>query len=268
LQPRNSQRSRTSAAAVTNISAAGVIAVALAGAAVRLLYRRIRQVLPEQEAQQAECPKEAQQAEACDDATHEVGRRKRPKLPELTAAELGQLEAEGKVRRQERDGPVGWGFVAADVSAPAKTVMGCLEAFEDYSNMIPVVRHTTVHFRKFGSGGSVSAACTYSISRWWLGISVVHKVIPAAGLVRFDLDPTRSGVALQECSGFWFVEPSPTEPGSRCRIWLYVRGLRTHALLPRWLVDYAAERGLSRATDWLRPHAERCWQKERQKQLG
>lgn len=191
---------------------------------------------------------------------------RRPKLPSISAADDQQLRAGRKVQRQERDGRTGWGFVVTDVSAPPSVVLGCLEAFSDYPKMIPVVRDVAVHSESRASNGALMVNCTYLVSRFRLGISVMHKAIRPAGLVRFDLDQARSGLVLQDCRGFWFVEHVPEEFPSRSRVWLYVQSLRTSAFLPHWLVDYAAERALNRATDWLRPQAERLWQQQLSKQ--
>lgn len=178
-----------------------------------------------------------------------------PDLPSLTAAECQQLRLGGQVQKQERDGHTGWGFVVMDVDAPPSTILGCLTEFQAYPGMIPVVRHAEVLSRGRTADGIATARCHYRVSKFWLGISAVHHVDLAGGLVRFDLDPDVSGMVLREASGFWHVTPSPDGAAGRSRVWLRV-GLRASSLLPHALVDYAAERALRRATSWLRPHVE------------
>lgn len=178
-------------------------------------------------------------------------------LPSLSQAELLQLRRGEQVRKQERQGTNGHGFVVVDVDAPVGVVMRSLEAFEDYASVIPVVRKVTVSSRD--SSGSVSRArCSYRISKFWLHVTVNHSVDWEAGIVRFDLDPDADWprLVLQEASGFWRVEPSPDGPPGTSRVWLVVTKLRASPLLPPCIVDYAAERALRRATCWLKPALE------------
>lgn len=78
------------------------------------------------------------------------------------------------------------------------------------------------------------------------------------GVVRFDLDPTVSAMMLKEVIGFWYVEALEAECVSR--VWLRV-DLCAANWLPHWLIDYASERALTRATAWLKPNVEELWSK-------
>lgn len=42
------------------------------------------------------------------------------------------------------------------------------------------------------------------------------------------------------------------------RVWLRV-DLCAASWLPHWLIDYASERALTRATAWLKPNVEQLW---------
>jgi len=188
-------------------------------------------------------------------------RRAQPTLPQLSDEELEQLKQGLQVRKQERSGAQGSGYVVCDVNAPASLILKCLEAFEDYPGMIPVVRKAEIRSRS-KAGGMANARCSYRISKFWLGIDVVHSVDHDAGLVHFDLDdevPRLVPPVLQQASGFWYVERSPDGPPGTSRVWLCVTGLRASNLLPHCIVDYAAERALRRATCWLRPVLEERW---------
>jgi len=88
-----------------------------------------------------------------------------------------------------------------------------------------------------------------------LGVAIVHTVNKEAGIVFFDLDPSVSAMMLQEVTGFWHVEALEN---SSSRVWLKV-DLRAASWLPHWLIDYASERALSRATAWLKPNVEQLW---------
>lgn len=188
------------------------------------------------------------------------------RLPLLSEEDRLELSRGRPVQKQERQGNKGWGFVAVEVDAPPQLVFRCLESFEDYDGMIPVVRDAKVLSRTQPDANGVShARCQYRVSRFFLGISAVHRVDRQARIVRFDLDPSVAGMVLREASGFWHVEPLPgpggASDGSRCRVWLRV-GLRASSLLPHCLLEYAADRALRRATSWLKPHMEELWQRE------
>lgn len=175
-------------------------------------------------------------------------------LPELTQAERHQLCRGSTVQKQERNGRVGQGWAAVDVDAPPSVVFRWLASFESYADMIPVVRDARVHSRSRRPDGTTTARCNYKVSKFWINIPAVHTVDESAGLVRFGLDRSTARSAVREADGFWHVSESSTTPG-HSRVWLYV-GLTASAWLPSWLVDYAAERALRRATGWLKPFFE------------
>eukprot|EP00438_Fugacium_kawagutii_P029492 Skav223540 [mRNA] locus=scaffold4327:43204:47174:- [translate_table: standard] len=174
-------------------------------------------------------------------------------LPRLTADEERKLKENLHVQRQTREGPQGQGMVVFDVHAPAALVLERLADFENYPAMIPVVRKATVHCSHVADDGSLTAHCSYRISRFYLA---VHNVSREEGLVRFDLDPTVSAMMLNQVTGFWYVEALETEGVSR--VWLRV-DLCAANWLPHWLIDYASERALTRATAWLKPNVEELW---------
>jgi hypothetical protein len=190
-------------------------------------------------------------------------------LPQLTKEQERQLQCGESLQQQERHGSMGNGFVAVDVEAPMSTVLSCLGAFEDYPSMIPVVRQVTVTSRGSKADGVATAKCNYRISKFQFGVSVEHTVDHVARTVRFDLDndlPDASRLVLKEASGFWFVEPTPDGRPNSSRVWLYVSRLRANSLLPHWIVDYASERALRRATCWLKPVMEARWREQLCKQ--
>lgn len=182
----------------------------------------------------------------------------------LTEADAQQLAQGLTVLRQVQLGPVGTGLVVMDVDAPPSLVIERLSAFEEYAGIIPVVRQSDVTSRGSRPDGTVHARADYRISKFWLGVSVVHKVDYADGTVSFELDASVGRAVLHEAAGTWRVEPVADKPAS-CRVWLEV-GLRASSLLPHWIIDYAARRALRRATSWLKPYMEDLWH-ERQLQL-
>lgn len=172
---------------------------------------------------------------------------------QLSAEELEKLQSGHAIRRQHQEGHKGSGIFVVDVDAPAHVVLDCLKSFEEYEHMIPVVRKADVNFRE-SSHNLMMALVDYKISKFWLNVSVIHKVNLAAGTVHFDLDCTNTNIVLKEASGCWRVEPLPGDQ-RRCRVSLEV-SLRASRLILPCLVDYAAQRALNRATFWLKPYVE------------
>lgn len=182
-------------------------------------------------------------------------------LPQLTPSELRQLRHGLPVQRQELAGSRGSGLFVVDVRAPPAVVFSCLQSFESYPGMIPSIRRAEVRARVRLGKGAFSARAHYKVSRFSLGFSVVHSVDEEAGTVDFNLDEACAKMVLQEAHGSWRVEPSPGGGRNETRVWLRIR-LRASKLLPRWLLDYAAERALGRATSWLKPFMERLASQE------
>jgi len=180
-------------------------------------------------------------------------------LPRLSPAEIVQLRSGERVQKQVRDGNTGTGTVVLEVDAPPSLVLDCLRRFEDYEGMIPVVRKSKVASKEEADDGTLSASVEYRISKFWLKLTAVHHcsqeecVSGDRGMVCFDLDQNTKSCVLQSASGFWYVEPCPD--GRRSRVWLQV-GLEASPLIPKWIIDYAAERALRRATSWMAPYVQ------------
>lgn len=56
--------------------------------------------------------------------------------------------------------------------------------------------------------------------------------------------------------GFWFIDDRPADrPKGWTRVYMSAT-VKVNNLVPMWLVEYAAERALKRATSWLKPYVE------------
>eukprot|EP00929_Paragymnodinium_shiwhaense_P063762 TRINITY_DN31890_c0_g1_i2.p1 TRINITY_DN31890_c0_g1~~TRINITY_DN31890_c0_g1_i2.p1 ORF type:complete len:415 (+),score=54.77 TRINITY_DN31890_c0_g1_i2:117-1361(+) len=189
-------------------------------------------------------------------------------LPALTAADQQLLAAGDIVRRQERKQEnghsTGRGLFVADVDAPPSVVLGCLQDFENYSRMIPVVRHVEVTSRvtEDPAKGCFQAWCDYKVSKFFLPFCVNHSVKLQEGSVDFKLHPSNVGLLLRKAVGKWIVRPAPGGDPNRTRVYFTVR-LRASWLCPHWLVEYAAGRAMKRATSWLRPYVEEAWKRQK-----
>eukprot|EP00929_Paragymnodinium_shiwhaense_P022033 TRINITY_DN14201_c0_g1_i1.p1 TRINITY_DN14201_c0_g1~~TRINITY_DN14201_c0_g1_i1.p1 ORF type:complete len:431 (+),score=94.72 TRINITY_DN14201_c0_g1_i1:69-1295(+) len=184
---------------------------------------------------------------------------------ELSEEDLLELREKHIVQKQEVRGHSGRGLVVAEVQAPPAAVLACLADFEAYPRRIPVVREVTVRERSNDDvDGTEVVRCNYRLSRFWIGVTVQHIVDRSRGVVRFDLIPAAFGKWLHEASGYWYVEPSPdSTPDSPCSRVHLRAGLKACPLLPQWLLDYAAERALRRATSWMKPTIEALWEEEK-----
>lgn len=90
--------------------------------------------------------------------------------------------------------------------------------------------------------------------------SVPHNPPPFPPQNRLDfyLDPdsTQYRSILEMAEGFWFIDDRPAD---RTEGWTRVymsATVKVNNLVPMWLVEYAAERALKRATSWLKPYVE------------
>mmetsp|Transcript_53609 Transcript_53609/g.100490 ORF Transcript_53609/g.100490 Transcript_53609/m.100490 type:complete len:290 (+) Transcript_53609:32-901(+) len=189
-----------------------------------------------------------------------------PEAQPLTLTEEEEeLLAQGlPVQRQEVKGRQGTGTVVLDVDAPWFVALDRLRSFQEYPQMIPVIRHADVRSRSYPKG-HYKAEADYKVSRFWLNISVIHQVDVAAKTVSFNLHPSCGKMVFKEAIGLWQVTQAPNDP-NRCRVSLQVK-LRASSLLPAWLIDYASQRALGRATSWLKPHVESVWRERLERGL-
>ncbi|CAJ1343380.1 unnamed protein product [Effrenium voratum] len=181
---------------------------------------------------------------------------------ELSQEEADQLQKGLPVQRQHVSGRKGQGVVMLEVDAPWFVVLDRLRTFEEYPGMIPVIRAADVK-SKVCDEGRHEVHAQYRVSKFWLNISVIHSVDVAAKSVSFKLHPTCGKLVLKNAVGSWTVCQAPDDP-DKSRVTLQVC-LEASSLLPTWLIDYAAERALRRATSWLPPHVEAVWKDQKKR---
>ncbi|KAM3572230.1 hypothetical protein VYU27_005764 [Nannochloropsis oceanica] len=174
-------------------------------------------------------------------------------LPGLSKDDLILLRAGQRVQHQIRNGCMGSGYVVVDVLADSKKVWETLLNFERYPEMIPTIRKTRVtsRWRTITKG-------LFTLSKFRFRLSVVHKHVPEENRLDFYLDPdsTQYRSILEMAEGFWFIDDRPAD---RTEGWTRVymsATVKVNNLVPMWLVEYAAERALKRATSWLKPYVE------------
>mmetsp|Transcript_10474 Transcript_10474/g.14848 ORF Transcript_10474/g.14848 Transcript_10474/m.14848 type:complete len:481 (-) Transcript_10474:275-1717(-) len=196
-------------------------------------------------------------------------------LPSLTEEQERQLEAGERLQQQSKMAREGSGYVVLDVRAPPYVVWECLLDFETYPETIPTVRDvrlfTSTHLksgyraekpvnpgtgketRHYGTPSVTRAA--FTLSKFRLNIAAVHKYRPhpKGDYMVFELDKESSNMVLQKAKGVWHTQ-AEVRPGYT-RVWLLCE-LRVSRALPSFIVDYAAQRAMPRATTWLKPQVE------------
>lgn len=88
---------------------------------------------------------------------------------------------------------------------------------------------------------------------------------PKQNRLDFFLDPdsTQYRSILEMAEGSWYIDDRPADrPPGWTRVYMSAT-VKVNSLVPVWLVEYAAERALKRATSWLKPWVEqRAWEKQ------
>jgi len=90
-----------------------------------------------------------------------------------------------------------------------------------------------------------------------LNIAAIHRYTPhpQGDYMEFTLDPSCTNVVLKGAKGTWYTEENPDGREGFTRVYL-LAGLQISRALPKFIVDYAAERAMPRATKWLKPEVE------------
>ncbi|GAX21041.1 hypothetical protein FisN_1Lh287 [Fistulifera solaris] len=199
-------------------------------------------------------------------------------LPSLSDEQRKQLAAGERIQEQSKMGREGSGFVVVDVNAPPYVVWECLLDFENYPEYIktvrsmrmftnthlassylaedPVLPESTKAMRHYGTA-SISRA-SFVLSKYQLKIAAIHKYQPHPDghYMVFTLDRANKGAVLQDAKGIWYTQRNPDGRGPNVtRVWLLC-SLKVSKLLPTFIVDYAANRAMPRATTWLKPTVE------------
>ena len=204
-------------------------------------------------------------------------------LPKLTENQQELVLAGERVQEQSKMGREGSGFVVMDIPAPDYAVWEVLLDFEAYPENIGTVRSmrmfTNTHLkqsyyaetplppgtvtRHYGRA-SISRAA-FILSKFRLNIAAVHKYVPHPDghYMVFTLDKATKNAVLQDAKGIWYTQPNPDGKEGITRVWLLCE-LSVSPYFPTFIVDYAAQRAMPRATTWLRPVVESFLKKMKQ----
>jgi len=198
-------------------------------------------------------------------------------LPKLSQDQIRKLQQGERVQEQSRMGREGSGYVILDVKAPPYVVWECLLDFETYPETIPTVRDmqlftneklntgyvnekpvlpgTGRETRHYGTPSVTRAA--FVLSKFRLNIAAIHKYTPhpEGDYMEFTLDPSCTNMVLKGAKGIWYTEEAPEGREDYTRVYLLCE-VQISRALPSFIVDYAADRAMPRATTWLRPQVE------------
>lgn len=199
------------------------------------------------------------------------------KLPNLSADQKKKLVNGDRLQEQSRMGREGSGYVVLDVEAPAYVVWECLLDFESYPELIPTVKSMQLYTstklntgftsekpvlpgtgretRHYGTPSITRAS--FILSKFRLNIAAIHQYTPhpQGDYMDFTLDPSCTNVVLKGAKGTWYTEENPDGREGVTRVYL-LAGLQISRALPKFIVDYAAERAMPRATNWLKSEVE------------
>jgi hypothetical protein len=199
-------------------------------------------------------------------------------LPDLTAEQQQVLRNGERIQEQSKMGRDGSGFVVLDVKAPPYVVWECLLDFEAYPENIGTVRSmsmfTNTHLKSSyiaekpvlpGTGretrlyGNASITrAKFVLSKFRLNIAAIHKYRPHPDghYMVFTLDRACTNLVLKDAKGIWYTQSNPDGRGEEyTRVWLLCE-VEVSPMLPSFIVDYAYNRAMPRATSWLKPAVE------------
>ncbi|KAG7358764.1 hypothetical protein IV203_015353 [Nitzschia inconspicua] len=198
-------------------------------------------------------------------------------LPKLTNEQKKQLANGERLQEQSRMGREGSGYVILDVKAPPFVVWETLLDFESYPETIPTVKSMQLYTseklnigfvnekpilpgtgretRHYGTPSVTRAA--FTLSKFRLNIAAIHRYTPhpLGDYMIFTLDPSCTNMVLKGAKGTWYTEENPDGREGYTRVYLLCE-VQISRALPKFIVDYAADRAMPRATTWLRPEVE------------
>ena len=185
-----------------------------------------------------------------------------PSLPPLSFEQELALSNREKIHMQFRKGRTGNGVAVVDIEASEEEIWSVLRDFRNYPRIIPTIRDVKVNFEY----KDIITKGIFIISKFRFRLGIVHRFTDQLNRLDFSLDDDRSnyGSILELAQGFWYVEQSPNfylDPKDnirkpKSRIYLCA-DVKVNRFVPMWLVEYASERALSRATSWIIPHFEK-----------
>lgn len=173
-----------------------------------------------------------------------------PSKQTLTAEEEAQLLAGTAVRRQIRYETGGRGISIMDVKGTPTQVWAVIDDYGSYPGWIDMLEECEVYGR---SGTEVKVRFKLKIMGKDVEYYIDHERRADKGYVTWQLDYSRES-DIDDSTGYWLVYPSPAREGyTRVE---YTVDLRLKGWVPGFVEDLLANKGLEKATGWVRLQVE------------
>jgi len=174
-----------------------------------------------------------------------------PKPTELSAAEEAKLLAGEAVRKQIRYETGGRGVAIQDVHADPARIWKTILDFPAYPSWIDQLEQCEIYQK---NGNHIFVRFQLSVLSMGVEYFINHTYLPDKGSMTWTLDYTRKS-DLDDSTGYWLVYPAPGHDGyTRVE---YTVDLRLSGWVPHMIEDMLANKGLEKATTWVKTQAER-----------
>jgi hypothetical protein len=170
----------------------------------------------------------------------------------FSAADLAQLEAGKVVLKQQQVESGGRGIAVMNIHATPAAIWSKITDYADYPKMVD----------KVSACGNYKVVGNELYTRFVLDVMgmdveyyVHHTWHPEANYLTWTLDYSRKS-DLDDSVGYWRVTPLTTSPAlSRLE---YSVDIRVSGLVPGFVQDMIAKKGLTDATSWVKRESERA----------
>lgn len=173
-----------------------------------------------------------------------------PKATVLSAEEKALLAQGSSVRKQIKMETGGRGISIMDVQGTPAQVWAVIDNYAAYPNWIDMLEACEVYGR---SGNEVKVRFELKVLGKSVEYFIDHERRPDLGYVTWQLDYSRTS-DIDDSTGYWLVYPSPDRAGyTRVE---YTVDLRLKGWVPGVVEDMLANKGLEKATGWVKLQVE------------
>ncbi|MCP4500977.1 MAG: hypothetical protein GY822_13545 [Deltaproteobacteria bacterium] len=181
-----------------------------------------------------------------------------PPQVKLSAADETRLAKGKSVRKQAKSEGGGRGMVIQDIHADVKTVWSRITDYAKYPTMVDDVTECSTY-----KGADISKDVIYA--RFVIGgfgfsleYFIKHTFKPKQGYMTWTLDYDKKS-ELDDSVGYWYVVKHPLKTGWT-RVY-YSVDVRVGSWVPGLIEDMIADKGLEKATSWVRLESEKAQKK-------
>ena len=173
----------------------------------------------------------------------------KPQKTILTATEVDKIKSGRPILKQVNQGSGGRGIAVMDIDASQDKVWNVITNYKKYPTYIPELKETENY-----SVSSKNVYTRFVLKSMMMTVEyyVKHNLYKDDGYVTWTLDYSRES-DLDDSTGCWFMYPSPDNPG-HTRV-EYTIDVRISGMVPSFIQDILAKRGLKDATKWVRREA-------------